>query len=95
MLGDLSLVKSKTLSVVLSRRKDGFYGITVKGKIVTFINGAIQEKGQIMINDEIQSVNGIPVSKKLSALKLLHRCGDTASLIVKRKCILLKIDEYS
>ena len=65
----------------------------VKGKTVTYIDGAIQVKGQIMINDQIESVNGITVSKKLSALKLLQRCDDTASLIVKRRCILLKIDE--
>ena len=94
MFGDLSLVQSQTLSVVLRRRKDGIYGIMVKGKIVTFIDGAIQVSGQIMINDEIQSVNGILVSKDVSALKLLQRCGATASLIVKRKCILLKIEEF-
>ena len=94
MLTDLSLVKSQTLSVVLRCRKDCIYGIMVKGNTVTYIDGAIQVKGQIMINDQIQSVNGIPVSKSLSALKLLQRCDDTASLKVKRKCILLKIDEY-
>ena len=94
MLTDLSLAKSQTLSVVLRRRKDGIYGIMVKGKTVTYIDGAIQVKGQIMINDQIESVNGITVSKKLSALKLLQRCDDTASLIVKRKYILLKIDEF-
>ena len=94
MLTHLSLVKSQTFSVVLRRRNDGIYGIIVKGKTVTYIDRAIQVKGQIMINDEIQSVNGIPVSKKSSALKLLQGSDDTASLIVKRKCILLKIDEY-
>ena len=95
MFGDLSLVQSQTLSVVLRRRNDGIYGIMVKGKIVTFIDGAIQVSGQIMINDEIQSVDGILVSKNVTALKLLQRSGETASLIVKRECILLKIDDYS
>ena len=51
MLTDLSLVKSQTLSVVLRRRKDCIYGIMVKGNTVTYIDGAIQVKGQIMIND--------------------------------------------